>query len=191
MVKNGEGSMSVQSELARMVKARALPAEPVVIEADAAERAALARRFAIAGVDRLRAEIDLEQRGKSIRATGTLFAAIRQACAISGEEFPARVEEAIDLRFVEEQALSPEFDDAGEQAGSEIEVELDAEDCDEIEYEGDAFDLGEAVAQTLGLAIDPYAQGPDADAARDAAGIVPEGEQEGPLAAALKGLAKG
>ncbi|MEM8726635.1 MAG: DUF177 domain-containing protein, partial [Pseudomonadota bacterium] len=69
-------------------------------------------------------------------------------------------------------------------------IELDAEDCDEIEYAGDMFDLGEAVAQTLGLAIDPYAEGPNADAARKAAGIVEEGEQDGPLAAALTALKK-
>jgi hypothetical protein len=71
-----------------------------------------------------------------------------------------------------------------------IELELEADDCDEIEYSGDMFDLGEAVAQTLGLAIDPYAEGPGADAARKAAGIVAEGEQEGPLAALLAGLKK-
>jgi hypothetical protein len=50
------------------------------------------------------------------------------------------------------------------------------------------FDLGEAVAQTLGLAIDPYAEGPNADAARKAAGIVAEGEQDGPMAALLAAL---
>ena len=110
-------------------------------------------------------------------------AAIRQSCAISGEDIPAQIEEAIDLKFVEHSALDPAMDE-----DAEIEVELDAEDCDEIEYGGDAFDLGEAVAQTLGLAIDPYAEGPGADAARKRAGIVAEGEQEGPLAEMLKGL---
>lgn len=52
------------------------------------------------------------------------------------------------------------------------------------------IDLGEAVAQSLGLAIDPYAIGPDADTARKEVGIVQEGEQEGPLAAALAALKK-
>ena len=68
------------------------------------------------------------------------------------------------------------------------EIELEADDCDEIEYTGDMFDLGEAVAQTLGLAIDPYAEGPNAEAVRAAAGIVTDGEQDGPLAAMLAGL---
>ncbi|WP_416830837.1 MAG: YceD family protein [Erythrobacter sp.] len=171
------------SELTRPIKVKGLPGDTVVVEADAGERAALARRFGLPGIDSLRAEIDLEQRGKAIRATGTLKAAIRQACAISGEDFPANIEEPIDLRFVEETDL-PAPDDV------EIEIELEADDCDEIEYSGDMFDLGEAVAQSLGLSIDPYAEGPNADAARKAAGIVQEGEQEGPLAAALAALKK-
>lgn len=172
-------------ELSRPIKVKGLPGETVVIEADAGERAALAARFGLPGVDSLHAEVALEQRGRAIRATGTLRAAIRQACAISGEDFPANIEESLDLRFVEEGAIDPALEEDGE-----IEIELEADDCDEIEYAGDSFDLGEAVAQTLGLAIDPYAEGPEADAARKAAGIVAEGEQEGPLAEMLKGLKK-
>ncbi len=174
-----------QSELARAIKVKGLPAEPVVIEADAAERAALAERFGLPGIDTLRADIALEQRVTAIRATGTLTAAIRQTCAISGEDFPATIEEQLDLRFIEAGTLDPASDEDGE-----IEVELEADDCDEIEFSGEAFDLGEAVAQTLGLAIDPYAEGPQADEARKRAGITQEGEQEGPLAEMLKGLTK-
>ena len=62
------------------------------------------------------------------------------------------IDEAVDLRFVE-RALRP--------ASEEEEIELEADDCDEIDFAGDMFDLGEAVAQTLGLAIDPYAEGPE------------------------------
>lgn len=173
------------SELERLVKVKGLPAEPIVIEADAGERGALATRFGLASIDDLRARIDVEQRGSAIRATGSLKAVIRQLCAISGEDFPVNIDEGLDLRFVEEGTLDPALDEDGE-----IEVELDAEDCDEIEYSGDAFDLGEAVAQTLGLAIDPYAEGPGADEARKKAGIAKEGEAEGPLADMLRGLAK-
>jgi len=175
----------LKSELQRLVRVKALPGEPIVVEADAGERSTLAARFSLPGIDHLRAEIDVEQRGAAIRATGTLDAAIRQSCAISGEDFPTQIHEALDLRFVEQGALDPSTDE-----GAGLEVELEADDCDEIEYLGDAFDLGEAVAQTLGLAIDPYAEGPEANAARMKAGIVAEGEQEGPLADMLRGLAK-
>ncbi|AWW73714.1 DNA-binding protein [Erythrobacter sp. KY5] len=172
-------------ELSRLVKVKALPAEPIVIEADAGERAALATRFGLPGIDTLSAKVSLEQRPGAIRATGRLHAAIRQTCAISGEDFPATIDEPVDLRFVEEGAPDPAHDEDGE-----IEIELKADDCDEIDYSGDAFDLGEAVAQTLGLAIDPYAEGPAADDIRRKAGIVAEGEQDGPLAAALAALKK-
>ena len=169
-------------ELSRPIKVKGLPAQPVVIEANAGERAALAARFGLPGVDTLRAEVALEQRGSAIRATGTLRAAIRQSCAISGEDFPANVEEDIDLRFVEQGSIDPALEEG------DIEIEIEADDCDEIEYSGETFDLGEAVAQTLGLAIDPYAEGPDADEARKHAGIVAEGEHDGPLADMLRGL---
>lgn len=174
------------TELSRPIKVKGLPGETVVITADAGERAALSKRFSLPGIDSLRAEVALEQRGKAFRAKGTLTAAIRQTCAISGEDFPANIDEILDLKFVEEGALSK-----AELQDADIEIELDAEDCDEIEFSGDAFDLGEAVAQTLGLAIDPFAEGPDADAAREKAGIVGEGEQDGPMADMLAALKKG
>ena len=87
--------------------------------------------------------------------------------------------------FVEESAPEPTDDDT-------IEIELDAEDLDEIEYAGDTFDLGEAVAQSLGLAFDPYAEGPNADAVRVEKGIASDEDQapSGPLAEALKALKK-
>jgi len=172
------------SELTRMVKARPLPAGAVVIEASDAERALLAVRFGLGAVESLRAEVALEQKPSAIRATGRLRAAILQPCAVSGDELPVTIDEPIDLRFVEQhQRPVPDKED--------IEIELEADDCDEIAFTGDMFDLGEAVAQTLGLAIDPYVEGPNADTVRAAAGIVLEGEQLGPLADLLAGLKQG
>ena len=171
------------SELTRMIKARPLPADPVVIEASAEERAALAARFGLGAVQRLRAEVTLDQKARAIRATGRLRAEIMQPCAISAEDFPVSIDAPVDLRFVEDSGRPMTEDEA-------LEIELEADDCDEIAFTGDMFDLGEAVAQTLGLAIDPYAEGPNADAARKAAGIVAEGEQDGPLAEMLAALKK-
>ena len=176
------------SELTRMVKARPLPAGPVVIEATPAECLKLAARFGLGAVESLRAEIALEQKPRAIRATGRLRAEIMQPCAISAEDFPVTIDEPVDLRFVEDSGKPMTEDDPGSASGAWAEIELEADDCDEIAFTGEMFDLGEAVAQTLGLAIDPYAEGPGADAARKAAGIVVEGEEDGPLAALLAGL---
>lgn len=168
-----------------MVKARLLPAGAVLIEADERERAALVERFGIESIEQLTARIELEQCQKGVRAEGSLQAEITQKCAVSGEPFPVSIDEPVTLRFIEEgtSTLTPSDED-------EIDFELTADDCDEIEYSGESFDLGEAIAQSLGLSIDPYAEGPNAAAVRKQAGIVEEGQQDGPLAEALKGLSK-
>ena len=169
-------------ELSRMIRHKPLPGGTLEIVASETERMALARRFGISAVDRLVARIDLTEDGKAVSATGTLEADLVQPCAISGEDFPVIVREDIALRFVPA---------SGTPAEPDIEIELADEDLDEIEYEGEMFDLGEAIAQSLALAIDPYAEGPNADAARKVAGIVSDDAPRGALADALAALKKG
>ena len=48
-----------------------------------------------------------------------------------------------------------------------VDIEIDTDGLDEIEYEGTHMDVGEAVAQSLALAIDPFLTGPAAEAARE------------------------
>lgn len=174
------------SELSRPLKPRALPAGPVVIDASESEAAALAARFGVTAIRDLHAEADLEPKDGGIEARGKLSATIEQPCAVTGEDLSYRVAERFEMRFVPA-GNAPAF-------APDEEVELAANDLDEIEYEGDSFDIGEAIAQTLALAIDPYREGPGADAARKAAGIVSDEDagRGGPLAealAALKGAA--
>lgn len=158
------------SEFPRPVDLRQISERPVDLSATEAERAALARRFALVAIHRLEAELSLERKGETVAATGRLQADIVQTCAVSGDDLPVRIDEALDLRFVPARAIDAE------------ELELAEEDCDEIPFEGEIFDLGEAVAQSLALAIDPYATGPGADRARREAGIMEESES-GPFAA--------
>jgi hypothetical protein len=72
--------------------------------------------------------------------------------------------------------------------GGGDEIELSGDDCDLIATEGGAIDLGEAVAQTLGLSLDPFPRC-DAERARDEERQWIAGEDAGPFAA-LKGLLK-
>ena len=65
-------------------------------------------------------------------------------------------------------------------------MELAEGELDEIDYEGSAVDLGEAAAQTLALALDPFPRSPTADEKLRAAGVIGE-EEAGPFAA-LKAL---
>ena len=165
------------SELSRPYDATRLPAAEQVIEASAEECAVLARRFGLVAVQSLAARIMLKADGPTVRATGQLKADVVQSCAVSGEDLPVKIAEPIALHFVPP-ADSPE---------SEEEIELEAEDLDEIEMEGTRFDLGEAVAQSLALAIDPYLEGPGAEAVRKA-GLL--GQSESSPFAALKGFLK-
>ena len=160
-------------ELSRPIDERQITAKPITIEAGAEERKALARRFGIVAIHQLQATVALERAGEAVMARGRLHAAIVQSCAVSGEDLPVTIDEPIALRFVPETPVA------------EDEIELEEAELDEIPFIGDVFDLGEAVAQSLALAIDPYAVGPNAESVREKVGLRDEGPK-GPLAEALK-----
>lgn len=163
----------MKSEFARTFDVRQAEGKAVTLVADEAERAALAQRFDIVRIDRLEAELVLHREaGGVVNAAGTLTADVVQSCAVSAEDLPVAIREPLALRFVP----------ASHDHTPDEEIELDAEELDEIEYEGAHFDLGEAVAQSVALAIDPFAVGPEAEEARRRAGIVDQ-NASGPFAA--------
>jgi len=166
-----------EPEFARPVRIDTLggAARPIAIEAEEGERAALARRFGLLAIETLTATAELSRDGDAILATGNLKAAVVQACVASGAPVPARIDEPFALRFV------PQADDKAEP-----EIELEEADLDVVPYEGGAIDLGEAVAQTLALALDPFPRAPDADAVLREAGVIGE-DEAGPFSA-LKAL---
>lgn len=162
-----------QPEFSRPVRLDTLGDVPraMAVEADEAERAALARRFGIVAIESLHAKASLVRAGERVQCDGRLRAVVTQACVASGEPVKASLDEAFALRFV------PETGD-----GAEDEIELDAADLDEIGYDGSSVDVGEAVAQTLALALDPFPRAPNADAALREAGVIGE-EEAGPFGA--------
>ena len=164
-------------EFSRTVDLRHITPAPLTLSATGAELAALAERFGLVRIDSLQAELSLRTDGDVVTATGRLRACWTQLCAVSGEDLPQQADEPVRLRFVPQGSIP----DTGDE-----EIELSPDDWDEIEYAGFSFDLGEAVAQSLALSIDPFACGPEAEAARQAAGIVSEAAA-GPFAA-LAGL---
>jgi hypothetical protein len=167
------------SEFSRIIDIRHIDDKPIVLTATPEECLALARRFGIVSVGPMSATLTLTRDGPVIRANGRLQAAIVQSCAISADDLPVTINEPLTLRFVPA---------VGDKAPTEDEIELTEEDCDEIEFSGERFELGEAVAQSLALAIDPFATGPNADLVRKAVGLLDE-NATGPFAAlaALKG----
>lgn len=146
----------------------------VSIEADAAERAALAARFGLVGIGRLSADYVLRKDATGVIATGRVLAAVRQTCVATGEPVAAKIDEPFSLRFVA---------GAGDDAE---EVELDPEELDVMFHDGGAIDLGEAAAETLALALDPFPRAPGAEEVLKRAGVISEDEAR-PLGA-LAGL---
>lgn len=177
--------MTEGPEFSHTIKIRPLPAAPLTLEANAEERSALARRFGLETLGHLRAVLTLEERGGAVHVTGTVHAVFTQACAVSGETLHQTLDDPIALRFVAESQGAAPF-----APGAEIELDSDA--LDELFFTGEFIDVGEAVAQSLALAIDPYAKGPNADDARQSAGILRDDSPPpaGPLAEALAALAK-
>jgi uncharacterized metal-binding protein YceD (DUF177 family) len=138
----------------------------VSIEAAEAEREALARRFGLVAIHGLAAEAELKRDGDSVTATGTLRAAVTQSCVASAEPIETSVEAPFRIEFRPAPA-----------AASDEEVELKAAELDVVFHDGAAIDLGDAVAETLPLSLDPYPRSPAADEALRAAGVKRE-EQE-------------
>ncbi len=148
--------------------------------ADGEECAAIAERLGLMSLERLDAHAALTRDGDRINASGRLKASLEQRCVATGEALPVRVDEAFELCFVPVPA-----------AGDE-DVELGEDELDTLFHDGQAIDLGAAIADSLALALDPYPRSPHAEAALKQAGVISE-EEAGPFAAlaALKGRLSG
>lgn len=165
-------------EFSRTVSVETLNAAPhgIALEANDKERAALAARFGLIAIGRLSAEIVLIRDGNNVSARGALRAAVTQSCVATDEPVEAAIDEAFEIGF----RTQPQ------PAGGEAEVELDESELDIIFYEGGAVDIGEAVAETLFLSLDPYPRAPQAEQALREAGVI--SEEDAKPAGALAGL---
>ena len=112
------------------------------VEASPAECDALAVRMQVPAVLAVSCAFHLIREGKDkILARGVLRVAVTQTCVISLDDFDVLMEEAFQVRFVP----------SGEES-----ADIDPDSDDEIPFEGNMIDLGEAVSEQLGLALDPY-----------------------------------
>ena len=154
-------------------------ARAIGIAADEAERAALAQRFDLVAIERLDAQLSVRREGGGITVTGTVVAAVVQACSVTDDPIAVEIEEPVALRFVETLDLADE-------------IELEETALDTVEIEDGIIDLGEAAAETMALALDPFPRGPNAAAALRAAGVISEEElvPYNALAEALKAKLK-
>ena len=146
--------------------------ERLELTADEDERASIAGRLGLDGLDCFQAHATLSRNKAAIAADGRILASLRQHCVVTGDPVPAHVDEAFSLIFLPEPLGSR----------SDEEVELGSADCDVVFYDGVTIDLGSALADTLALSLDPYPRSAGAAAALKEAGILSEAEA-GPFAA--------
>ncbi len=129
----------------------------VEISADAHELAALARRFDLLAVDSLVATITLErdEADHMVRLRGHFTADVAQSCVVTIEPVANRVEGAV------EGAYSTDEDAAGavRDMAPDADVAAGEDDLPEL-LDGDEIDIGEVVAEHLGLNLDPYPRRP-------------------------------
>jgi uncharacterized metal-binding protein YceD (DUF177 family) len=118
------------------------------ITANEAERAALARRFGLVALDRFAADVRIARNaGGGIRLKAAIEAEVVQECVATLEPFASRI--ADDFTLVYQRRLAPP---------SEL-LDVEAEEFELLA--GDEIDIGEAVAQQLSLALDPFPRAPD------------------------------
>ena len=120
------------------------------VAATPAECASIARRLQVVSLQALAAHYLLQSLpAGTVEAQGTLTATVTQECVITLDAFESTVVEQFVVRFVPE----TRFDDTEDPF-------LDPESIDEIPYEGDRIDLGEATIEQLALALDPFPRKP-------------------------------
>jgi len=146
--------------------------ERLTLIADEAERKAVAARLGLDSLGRLEAHAVLAREGDRIHATGRVAAVLDQRCVVTGEPVPAHVDEPFEIVFAPE-PLSGD---------PEEEVELGPDDCDIVFHDGASIDLGDAIADTLALSLDPYPRSAGAETALKEAGVLSD-EEAGPFAA--------
>jgi uncharacterized metal-binding protein YceD (DUF177 family) len=132
------------------------------IEAEPEERAALARRFGLLALEAFSAKgrIEVFEAGRSARLEGHIVADVVQECVVTLEPVAARVEDDFSLLYARGTG-------GGRDAkGAEVDLSAGLEDEDDPEpLSEDGIDIGEAAAECLGLALDPYPRAADADEA--------------------------
>ena len=144
----------IQPEFSRTIAADGIgsPVQHREIEADPAERAALARRFGLVSLDRLTAKLELRRHaGETVSLGGRVIADVVQSCVVTLAPVAAHIETEIETSYT-----------AAEPLARAIELDPLHTDAPEPLNDGE-IDMGEAVAQQLAIALDPYPRAPGAE----------------------------
>lgn len=163
--------MTPANEFSRRLVVDPWPGEAIAVDVSAGpeERQALAERFGLIAVRSLsgRGKVERGREPGEVVLRGRLEADVVQECVVTLEPAPARLRLSIERRY--------RVGAAGEAPSARLEprgMEDLSDDEDEVEpVIGGAIDVGEAFAEELGLALDPYPRA--AGAALDADALAP------------------
>jgi uncharacterized metal-binding protein YceD (DUF177 family) len=164
-------------EFSHPISASRLSFKPATyrLAANEAERAALARRFGLISLGRFEATVTLKREpGDAIRFDAEIDADLVQACIVTTDPVPARITDAFTLIY------RADIDEA-----TADQMALDNPEDEIIEpLMGDSIDIGEAVAQQLSVAMDPYPRsvGAQSSIASVQADLVEDDEAGAPMA---------
>lgn len=157
----------------------------VVIEADEAQREALAAAHDLRAVERFEVRLEVNSWKKGgVRVAGRVRADIVQDCIVTLDPVSGTVDEEVSALFLPENSrlMVPK-----RSAEGEILLNAEGEDAPEP-FSGDTVDVGQLAEEFFALGIDPYPRKSgvslesDADAADD--------EKRGPLYEKLQALKK-
>lgn len=135
----------------------------VLIEADAAECAALASEMGLVAIAGLKGDFTVTRRGRSaLRVKGELRVTVTQTCVVSLEPFETVLREPVDASFAPEpdaREVEAKLAYAAKLAGADGLVLSETPDPPDLIVNG-LFDLGALAAEFLVLALDPYPRKP-------------------------------
>lgn len=180
MSESGTSPVSFPVHVARLPK----KGMRATIEADADQRAALARAHGLSSVERFRAELDVSAwKQGGVRVEGSVAANIVQPCIVTLEPVEQVLDEEVSALFVPE---GSRLSVPRRSAEGEIVLDVEGDDGPEL-FSGDTIDVGQLAEEFFALGIDPYPR---------RAGVALEGapgegeEPRGPLYEKLAGLRK-
>ena len=177
--------MTLVTDLSLVLRASALEKKPKKFSLVASEtdRAGLIERFGLVSLDHLSADIEIRNNGadNGVLVNGHIEAKFSQRCIASLAEVPETLDTTFDLLLVEpEMALRMDEEESY--------LDPDAPDYDALE--GDDIDVGEIVAQTFSISMNPYPRASDnaisAPANPNVTFNEPELEKPNPFAALSK-----
>jgi len=146
--------MSKEAEFSRVVAVDRMPPEgrALTLSATEQERGALAARFGLEGLESLVANVAVRPLGTKARqplveVDATMVARVRQTCVVTLVPLVREITDSVRQRY---------GGGVGADGAAEVDVDADSVEDPPEPLDGGHIDVGELVAELLGLAIDPH-----------------------------------